>query len=433
MRQVGRCILALAALATGASFAESVSHADVGVVLKTITVGAGADAIVVAVRSGHVFVAEQYSNDSRMLDAATGRVLRTTAAGDYHHSGFAGVVRPLPFGPMMLAVDAGQERVYVGTQVDAALILDARSGRVLGTPRTPGLAPATALAADHGRLFVVGISPRSAELQLDVLDRHGRLLRVTGLGGHPPAINGGAGYHGGGIAIDARTGRIFIGSMTRNVVYSVRLSDGASLGATRVGAFPAPPVAEAVDEQAGHVFVVSEAGASVYMCDARTGVVLRRARVAHDPVALAVDAQTHRAFILSRGPLALSGAHSGAGHGSVGVIDTRTGALLSTVGVGVGPRAVAIDEPRGRVFVVNTGALNDRGAVLDRGSVSVLDARSGVVRVTFRVGLMPTAVAVDDRTARAFVISSRGRLAQPHAKLAASSASIISVIDTSST
>jgi YVTN family beta-propeller protein len=52
-------------------------------------------------------------------------------------------------------------------------------------------------------------------------------------------------------------------------------------------------------------------------------------------------------------------------------------------------------------------------ANLDDASVSVLDARRGIVLRTVTVGAQPLAVAVDEQTSRAFVVSYGGTVDRP--------------------
>src|SRR5919204_1584851 len=66
--------------------------------------------------------------------------------------------------------------------------------------------------------------------------------------------------------------------------------------------------------------------------------------------------------------------------------------------VGESPDAVAVDPGTDRVVVAN----------LDDASVSVLDARRGIVLRTVTVGAQPLAVAVDEQTSRTFVVSYGG-------------------------
>src|SRR5205823_1761384 len=143
------------------------------------------------------------------------------------------------------------------------------------------------------------------------------------------------------------------------------------------------PRAVAVAERTGHIFVGNSNADTMSMLDTRTGALLRTTRMEQSPWAVAVDDRTGRVFVLGGGiddayvrPLGMSG--------TVSMLDARTGAVLRTVAVGVGPSAIAVDERRGRVFVANTSS----------NSVSVLDARGGALLRTVVVGAGPSAAAV---------------------------------------
>jgi YVTN family beta-propeller protein len=127
----------------------------------------------------------------------------------------------------------------------------------------------------------------------------------------------------------------------------------------------------------------------VRLLDTRDGAVLGSINVGRSgPVAVGVDDQTQRAFVLC-------GARSGRMPGTVSVLDARSGAVLDTVRVGWLPSGLAVDAPSGRVFVANSGS----------DSVSVLNARSGAMLDTVPVGLRPTALAVDEAAGRVVVLT----------------------------
>jgi len=79
---------------------------------------------------------------------------------------------------------------------------------------------------------------------------------------------------------------------------------------------------------------------------------------------LVVDASTRRAFLVEP--------KADRPNGVVLVLDAESGALLRTTTVGYEPRAAAVDERAGLVFVANAGDT----------TISVLDARTGAVRRT---------------------------------------------------
>ena len=126
------------------------------------------------------------------------------------------------------------------------------------------------------------------------------------------------------------------------------------------------------------------------MVDARSGAVLRTIPVGPNPLAVTVDEHLSHAFVLSGG---LWHNEYPSGRSTVALLDTRSGAVLHTVPVGIGATAIALDEPRGYVFVANS----------DDATVSVLDARTATVVHTVAVGLHPCALAVEERSGHVLV------------------------------
>jgi len=212
----------------------------------------------------------------------------------------------------------------------------------------------------------------------------------------------------GAVAVDARTERAFVvtqsepvqGRFPRMLLRVLDTTTGALLYTVALGAASGIGTsAVAVDQWAGRVFVAradppgGDSAGVVSVLDARSGTVLRRTTLPRRPTArtssdtlltrttVGIDERTGHAFI------AIPRANA------VAVLDTHSGALLRTIGVGLAPGDLAVDAPRGRVVVTNSAAA----------TVSILDAGSGRVLRTVAVGAAPTAVAVDEQTGRAFV------------------------------
>lgn len=136
--------------------------------------------------------------------------------------------------------------------------------------------------------------------------------------------------------------------------------------------------------------------------------VLTTVRVGARPSALAISERSQRVFVVHQGT-----------RGGVSVLDSATGAVMHTVSLGVvtfglgnnvvaspmGAPVIATDEQTGHVFILSDGTLDRSGAPLGPGTVSMLDATTGRVLRTVRVGIGPAAVVVDARTARVFVVS----------------------------
>lgn len=157
----------------------------------------------------------------------------------------------------------------------------------------------------------------------------------------------------------------------------------------------------AVDARTNRAFVTNRTDDTVSMLDARSGAVLRTLPVGQGPLSLAVDTRTRRVFVVNETA------------GSVSVLDARTGRRYRTVPVGAirpqpeaaaNPVDLAVDERWGHVFVLNEGAIDQRGRATP-GTVSVLDATSGRVVRTIAVGINPSALAVDEAAGRLVVVN----------------------------
>ncbi len=160
----------------------------------------------------------------------------------------------------------------------------------------------------------------------------------------------------------------------------------------------------AVAVRAGHTFVISQgiqsihgypaAPSTVSMVDTRTGAPLRAVSLGIEATTAAVDERSGHVFVTVVGATRFDDTPVGAG--SVSMLDAQTGALVRTVKVGRRPVATAVDAQTARVFVANG----------DSNTVSVLDARSGTVIRTVPVRRTPQAIAVDEKTGRVFIANS---------------------------
>ncbi len=131
------------------------------------------------------------------------------------------------------------------------------------------------------------------------------------------------------------------------------------------------------------------------------------AHVVTNPVAVAVDERIHRAFVLSQGPLGPKPYPQPIGPGSVDMLDAATGRLLRTARVGVNPVQAALDTSANRLYVLSQRRdVNDNA--VGPGSVSVLDAATGALVRTTQVGVGVMGMAVDDRRGRVFALTQQG-------------------------
>jgi YVTN family beta-propeller protein len=149
---------------------------------------------------------------------------------------------------------------------------------------------------------------------------------------------------------------------------------------------PAVTNALAADPISSRLFVASNAGISIL--DATTGALQRTVRTGSSPIAVAVDTQAHRVYVVN------------GGDDSVSILVSSTGTVLRTIKIGPHPLAVAVDEQRGLVAVASTAAIP---GVTGSSVVAMLDARSGLPVRTTQVGGSPLSVLADQQDARMLV------------------------------
>ena len=383
--------LALALVAAGALLPRQAAAPAVAPILPPLdkavvrTVAVGPVPLDMAVDSGagRVFVVSR--GVISVIDAATGKLLRTTTI----MGGGLGAA---------VAIDARRGRAFIAScgmpgrfgapSAGTISVLDTRSGRVVRTIRLP--AQNIALDAATGRLFVTsGRTFRTSHGRLlagrvTTLDENGRVLASILPGPFP-----------GAIAVDAATNHVFVtiaGPFFKSpgaaVMFDART--GRMLRAIPAGVVPTQAV---VGGRTGHVFVVNSAFASgnltlssLTMLDARSGRALRTIPLWGANGAY-LSARTGRVFVTTS-------------YGTVIMLDARSGGIMRTI-AGRAPfpfnsLTVAIDDRRGRVYVA-TG-----------GSVLVLDATTGHVLRTLRVP--GDIVAVDAATGHAFVAAQGGQV-----------------------
>jgi len=149
--------------------------------------------------------------------------------------------------------------------------------------------------------------------------------------------------------------------------------------------------------------------------------VLRTTSVGLGSFGLAVNERTGRVFVASNGTRGRGG---GTGQGRLSVLDATTGRIVRTIPLGnvnyrvqpeintLATTAMAVDERTNRVFVVaNIGQTDPNATPFSPppkpGRVDVLDGATGRVVRTVTVGVSPQGLAVDTPTRHVFV-SNRG-------------------------
>ncbi len=198
-----------------------------------IAVGPAPRHIIADDLDGHAFVSTD--NGVTMIDAVRGRALRTftTAIG-------------------VMAVDAPVRHVFMEDNTWTVRILDARTGRFVGT--VPGLylntrGPSTAAAVDErtGNLVMIDngrLDSSATASAVRVIDgRNGRLLHTLTLGAPPEAV-----------AVDSATGQAFVVQVDDS---NVRVLDMRSGRVTRTIPAVPEPISLALDRRLGRLLVAS--------------------------------------------------------------------------------------------------------------------------------------------------------------------------------
>jgi len=167
-----------------------------------------------------------------------------------------------------------------------------------------------------------------------------------------------------------------------------------------------------VDEHTGNVFTT--VGNRITVFAGRTGNSVRRIDIGHSRhnlVGLAVDPATRRVFVADQGPL--DEFHRPTERGRVAMLDADTGKIRQTVFVPqwppevnqAAPAVVAIDAHVGHVFVLSTGRYQESGHFADPSYVNILDARTGDLLRSIRVGKSPGTMTVAERLGQLFVLN----------------------------
>lgn len=283
-----------------------------------------------------------------------------------------------------------------------------------------------ALAALASVLPVTQVSPRSrGHTNGHVLAAHAiqrdasaRALPARGkiAGGAPASATAPGAVTPGAVvaAVDGRTGYAVLAGDEGNSGRAgiLDMAAGAILattplaGVVSTGGEFTPPSILALDERAGHAFVTTitfRQGAAVAghvdVLHARTAAHVGALTTRGAVTALAVDEGRDRVFVVD------GSAYGSTSRGRVVVLDARTGGVVREVLIDRGPTAVAVDERSGHAFVAAQGRDKTTNEPVGEGSVSMLDTASGAVPRTVAVPGAPAALAVDPAGGRALVLS----------------------------
>jgi len=282
------------------------------------------------------------------VDTARLRVVRTVALNPWQAGeGPEALIQGVP-----LAADEGTGRVFVGRADEPAVaILDAVSGRLLRTVALPALPLAAGSVTGAGaQVACPVVAPGFARVYITnpvantvtTLDaRTGSIIHTVHLAFVPasPLVDAAGGrvvvpYQSqyGSAVLDARSGRLLLTRASRRnpALIPVALDDGTQ-----------------------HAFVADDRGGTMAVNDLRTGRTLRTVGVGVHPSGLAFDRRHGRVLVTDSGPCCVGGGWP-TGTGVLVVLDGGSGRVVRTLPLGRGPLQPLINEAGGRVLVINT-------------------------------------------------------------------------------
>jgi DNA-binding beta-propeller fold protein YncE len=247
---------------------NTVSHARVATVPVSQD---GLDALAIDTTTHTVWVVNQYFGAATVIDENTNTVVDTiliaTSQGEQ---------------PTAIAIDPARHRAYVSNLDHTTVVLDTQHRRVLTTWPNVG---AGGVAIDRSRNVVLVAAPHDGTVTF-VDAPTGTILKTLNTG-HWPSF----------IAIDPRLDRAYVtGSVAANTITMLDLSLRKQLGSVPT---QDAPDGVAVDSRTGTVYVANGFDASVSMFRASDLAVLGLVPTADGSIDVAVDPVAHRAFVLN--------------------------------------------------------------------------------------------------------------------------------------
>jgi len=404
--------------------------------LRTVPLPAHPVALAVDAAIGRVVVLSQGPGDPNnpgeptghasvsFLDAATGRLVRTVSLGPSSYVGdpvYGSNFSPSSShqsGIQSLAIDEAAGRVFVlqvgkptpGTQSGATpitgqiRILDAPTGRILRTVPA-GQNPLMLVADAHsGHLFVPDARPG-----ISIYDHRRGSIRMfsTASGALVRAIPVDPDVYVSAVGVDAPRGHVLFQGAPKPGEDGVVVIDARTGRVAHAVRFSTPSCNLALDGQTNHLIGGrhDDRNGTSYaqILAADTGNLLREVSlrsVARGgcPRSLAVDETMGRAVMYEPSNYEYEPTSY------LSVLDTRSGQVVRDMVLGGAGDAISatLDRRRGRAFVANMDMPDVTTTV---NTLTVLDTRSGRVRHTMTLGQGPPIAAVDERTARLFVVN----------------------------
>ncbi|GAB4221678.1 MAG: hypothetical protein Kow009_12560 [Spirochaetales bacterium] len=270
------------------------------------------------------------------------------------------VLKTVPVGtqPVGLCINSDTRKIYVANKGDGTVtVLDGSTNTVLTTISLTGTDPQ--MVAIYPELNKVYVAYEYYDDLVEIID--GATDTVVGsyaTSGNYPV----------GMAVNPVSGKIYIvlwGDSSVDVVNGVTdtfLANISVINSYELGGIAVDPLKNLI-----YIPNVSSTG-ELQVIDGNTDTVSGTViGVGNTPIAVAVDTEQSRVYVVNQGS------------GTVSVIDSESAMVMTTVPVGTNPIGIAVSEKHSLVYVVNQGDA----------TVSVLDGKTYAVLDTIPVGSDP--------------------------------------------
>ena len=281
-------------------------------VVRTFHVGSEPQHITPAWNMRHLYVGNVYSNSLTVIDPRTTRPVRTIYVPDPYNLYFT------PDGRHAIDVAEGQDTLY---------FYDPSTWNLQGSIRIPFRGPDHLDFSRNGSYFLISTEYAGAVVKVRVA--HPRVLGSVQLGGSTVDVklspSGGVFY----VANQDRAGVSVIDPVRMRQVKFIPTGAGAH--------------GFAIARDAVHLYVSNRLAGSISVIDTRTRKVVRTWNVGGSPDMLQVSADGRQLWVSNRFDA------------SVSVIDTRTGRVLHVIPVGIRPHGLTLFPQPGRFSLGHNG------------------------------------------------------------------------------
>ena len=270
--------------------------------------------------------------------------------------------------PQGVAVDADGKHAYVASYADNALrVIDTNTKRVVGSIHVGANPLGVAVDPDSRHAFVTNFSENS----VSVIDTaSGKLIKNVPVGDNPASV---AVFPRGHYAL-----------VTNFYAHTVSVINSATLAV--VGTIPVgiSPDGVAIDPRGELAYVANSGSNTVSVIDVKNQKLVRTIVVGRAPQKVAIDPDGKHIYVTNFGDNTVSVIDAPMQLDLAYVQSLLKLKVNNVIPVGINPRGLAVDPDSHHAFVVNTG----------EDTMSVIDTQNSTLINTAYVGFSPDQVAV---------------------------------------